>query len=225
MSFVLPEIVLQRAISNGIVKLKANEDILKGIFAQYETDELNSHYGTTYIDGIWDWFSNTKLPTVQSFSFDVQKVPCFSIHLASETDDETKVAAGDYFGMGEDNDEMVNPMTVMLDIGIHATNSKDHVLWMYYIVNYLLYKEKPLMRKLGLQLTTFSASEYNKDSQYMAENVWSRWVRFKCTVQNFLDGDDYTEIEDINVHLQNNRKDDIDDLELVPSVIPVITGE
>jgi len=220
MSFILPEVVLQRAIANGMVKLKSSESAFKNIFAQYESDELDPHYGTAYVNGIWSWFSDTTIPVVQSFSFDPQKVPCFSIHLASETDDEGKAAIGDYFGMGEDAEEGVNPMTVMLDIGIHATNSKDHVLWMYYIVNYLLYKEKKLMRKLGLQLTTFSASEYNKDSQYMAENIWSRWVRFKCNVQNFLDADEYDQIDDLEVHVQYDRKDDTDDSDLVPSVIP-----
>jgi hypothetical protein len=216
----MPEIVLQRAISNGIVKLKTNEDVFKGIFAQYMSEELDPYYGTEYVDGIWTWFSATKLPVVQSFSFDPQKVPCLSIHLASEQDDEGKAAAGDFFGMGENSDELVNPMTVMLDIGIHASKSKDHVLWMYYIVNYLLYKEKKLMRSLGLQLTTFSASEYNKDSQYMAENVWSRWVRFKCTVQNFLDDDDYTEIDSLTVNIQKDIKASTDNSELVPAVIP-----
>jgi len=219
MSFVLPEVVLQKTIANGIAKLKNNETIFRGIFAQYETDELMNHYGTEYVDSIWNWFTGARLPAVQSFSFDPQKVPCFSIHLASETDDEGKASIGDYFGMGEEADELVNPMSVMLDIGIHASKSKDHVLWMYYIVNYLLYKEKSSMRNLGLQLTTFSASEYNKDSQYMAENIWSRWIRFKCTVQNYLDDDDYTEINDVDIQIQYDRENDTEDLELVPPVL------
>ncbi len=46
---------------------------------------------------------------------------------------------------------------------------------------------------LGLQLYTFRASEYNKESKYMADNVWSRWIRFRCTVQNYLEGDQYVE--------------------------------
>ena len=210
MSFVMPEVVLQRAISTGIQKLKTNEDVFKGIFAQLSATELSPYYGDEYIDGVWTWFRDTKIPVLQSFSFDPDKVPCLSIHLASEQDDESKAAIGDFFGIGEEADEKVNVMTVMLDIGIHASNSKDHVLWMYYIINYLLYKEKPLMRKLGLQLTTFSASDYNKDSQYMAENMWSRWIRFKCTVQNFLDDDGYIEIEDVEVGIHAPLEEDPD---------------
>lgn len=219
MSFVMPEVVLQRAIANGIQKLKISEAVFKGIFAQFTCDELGPYYGTSYVDELWTWFKDEKVPVIQSFSFDPDKVPCFSIHLASEQDDESKAAIGDTFGMGTDADIHVNPMTIMLDIGIHASSSKDHVLWMYYILNYLLYKEKPLMRKLGLQLTTFSASEYNKDSQYMAENIWSRWIRFKCIVQNFLDDDDYSSIDEVDAQIQYGRVNDEDDSELVPPVI------
>jgi hypothetical protein len=66
------------------------------------------------------------------------------------------------------------------------------------------------MRKLGLQLTTFSASDYNKDSQYMAENIWSRWVRFKCTVQNYLEEDDYSEITEVDAGIYNSLEPDLD---------------
>ena len=27
----------------------------------------------------------------------------------------------------------------------------------------------------------------------MAENIWSRWIRFRCTVQHYIDGDKYIE--------------------------------
>jgi len=209
-SIIMAEVVLQRAIGNGLQKLKLSEEVFKGIFTQFTCTELEAYYGTSYVNELWTWFSGTNIPVLQSFSFDPQKVPCYSIHLASEQDDESKAAVGDFFGMGEEADEKVNVMTVMLDIGIHGSNSKDHVLWMYYILNYLLYKEKPLMRKLGLQLTTFSASEYNKDSQYMAENIWSRWVRFKCTVQNFLDDDGYSQIDNVEVGISVPLEEDPD---------------
>ena len=221
MGFIIAEVALQRAIANGIGKLKRNEANFRNIFSQYTCDILDPHYGESYVDDMWTWFTATKLPIMQAFSFDPDKIPCYSIHLASEADDESKASIGDYLGPEEYSDELVNPMTVMLDVGVHATQSKDHVLWMYYILNYVLYREKPLMRELGLQLTTFSASDYNKDSQYMAENIWSRWIRFRCTVQNRLaDGNDYYEIDNMNIDIQNNKIDDVENEELVPSIIP-----
>jgi hypothetical protein len=72
---------------------------------------------------------------------------------------------------------------------------------MYYILAYIFYKEKMTGHGLGLQLYTFRASDYNKESKYMADNVWSRWIRFRCTVQNYLDGEEYIEpILDLEVN-------------------------
>ena len=189
MSFAIPEVALQRMVQVGLKNLRANRTAFDCIFAVYLCDEMNASYGQTHIDKIWNWFSSTKLPTLQAWSFDPTRVPAYSIHLSDESEDESKAAMGDYWGMGEDAEIQVGVSTVSLDIGIHAEKSKDHVLWMYYILTYIFYKEKMLGRKLGMQLFTFRASDYTKESKYMADNVYSRWIRFRCTVQNYLDGD------------------------------------
>ena len=189
----LSEVALQRVIQVGLKNLRNNPEAFKDIFEQYNCEEMASSYGIPYIEKIYDWFNGTKLPVMQAFSFDTAKIPGISIHLADESEDESKAAMGDLWGMGQDNDILTGPVTVSIDIGIHADKSKDHVLWMYYIVLYILYKEKSLARKLGLQLYTYRANDYNKESKYMAENVWSRWVRFRCTVQHYIGGDTYIE--------------------------------
>ena len=189
MSMVLTEVALQRVIQIGIANLRANPAAFRNIFAQYSSDAMKASYGEAYIDKIQAWFNNTKVPVLQAWSFDPQKVPAISIHLADESEDESKASISDYFGMDEDSEVLVGAATVSLDIGIHADKTKDIVLWMYYIVVYILYKEKMTARSLGLQLYTYRANEYNKESKYMADNVWSRWVRFKCTVQHYIDGD------------------------------------
>jgi hypothetical protein len=153
------------------------------------------------------------VPVVQAWSFDATKIPCISIHLGNEVDDESKAAIGDYWGSDDVGEVLTNPMTVMLDIGIHADKSKDHVLWLYYMINHILYKEKSMFRDLGLQLTTFNASDYNKESKYMAENIWTRWIRFKCTVQNYIPGDeamtvDAVDVEEIRYSSNNDPEDD-----------------
>ena len=78
---------------------------------------------------------------------------------------------------------------------------------MYYILAYVFYKEKLLGRKLGLQLYTFRASDYNKESKYMADNVWSRWIRFRCTVQNYIDGDEYNTPDEFIIDLDTDNTD------------------
>ena len=192
MSMVLTEVALQRLIQIGIKNLRDNPVAFRDVFAQYNSPAMKASYGDKYIDQIVTWFNTSKLPIVQSWSFDPQRVPAISIHLADESEDESKAAMSDFFGMDENSEMLTGPATVSLDIGIHADKTKDVVLWMYYIVVYILYKEKMTGRGLGLQLYTFRANEYNKESKYMADNVWSRWVRFKCTVQHYVDGDTLT---------------------------------
>lgn len=189
MSMILTEVALQRVIQIGLNNLRANPAAFRDIFAQYASDAMKASYGETYIDKIQTWFNTSKLPVVQSWSFDPQRVPAISIHLADESEDESKAGMSDFYGDGENSEILTGPATVSLDIGIHADKTKDVVLWMYYIVIYILYKEKMVARGLGLQLYTYRANEYNKESKYMADNVWSRWVRFRCTVQHYVDGD------------------------------------
>lgn len=215
---VLTEVALQRVIQIGIANLRANPAAFREVFAQYSSDAMKASYGDAYIDKIQTWFNNTKLPVLQAWSFDPQKVPAVSIHLADESEDESKASVGDYFGMGEDSEILVGTATVSLDIGIHADKTKDIVLWMYYIVVYILYKEKITARGLGLLLYTYRANEYNKESKYMADNVWSRWVRFKCTVQHYVDGDVLT-IPTIDLEIDAASLNDENDIISISQII------
>jgi len=207
MAMVMPEVALQRMIQTGLKNLRADRNAFDCIFAQFLSPEMQASYGQAHIDSIYSWFTNTKLPVLQAWSFDGTRVPSFSVHLADESEDESKAAFGDFYGMGADSDILTGVSTVSLDIGIHADKSKDHVLWMYYILSYIFYKEKVLGRSLGLQLFTFRASDYNKESKYMADNVWSRWIRFRCTVENYLDGDEYIDpIVHVDVDATNGEE-------------------
>ena len=214
MSFVMPEIMLQRVIQIGIDNVRSDTEAFNDIFAQYLNDELTDDYGQTYIDQIREWFTTTKMPVVQAWSFNPDRIPCFSIHLASEQEDEAKAAIGDYWGDDEEGDGVLNTgaFTVFLDVGIHGNVDSDQVIWMYYVLSYILFKEKPLAQKLGLQLQTWNASDYNKERQYMGENIWTRWIRFKCTTTNLIKMEEKTEKEvevEVEVESGTDTSDDI----------------
>ena len=195
----MPEIVIQKVLDFGIKQLRANKAEFYDLFAQFTQDELNDDYGPKYLDELWKFFSTTKIPVVKAWSFNAQVIPCISVHLANETEDETKAGIGDLAGSFDDQGETgTGVFTAMVDIGIHANKAGDHVLWLYYIVAYILFKHKLMAHRLGLKLHTFSASDYNKDSNKMTENIWTRWVRFRCTTENFWDADRFIEIDDLN---------------------------
>lgn len=200
MGFVMPEIVIQKVLDYGMRRLRADKEAFYDLFNQFTYEELNSDYGQKYLDDVWKWFSTTKIPVVKAWAFNRQNIPSISVHLANETEDESKAAFADIGGIINDEGELgTGVFTVMVDIGIHANKAGDHVLWLYYITSYVLFKHKTMAEKLGLRLHTFSASDYNKDTSKMTENIWTRWIRFRCTTQNFWSADKYLEIEEVNV--------------------------
>jgi hypothetical protein len=206
MGWVMPEVVVQRVIQLGIRNLR-NEDpaIFNDIFSQYLSPEMGDDYGQSYVDSIRKWFYETKIPIVQAFSLNPQRIPSISIHLANEQEDEGKAAIGDFYGETENDVNNTGVFTVFVDIGIHGDKDSETVLWMYYIISYIMFKEKLIAERLGLRLHTWSASDYSKERQYMAENIWSRWIRFKCTTQNSLRSEVKQEVLDVETGIEFER--------------------
>lgn len=202
----MPEIVVQKVISHGISQLRKNKAEFYDLFDQFTQDELAADYGEKYLDEIWKWFSTTKIPVVKAWNMNVQNIPCISVHLANEVEDETKAGLYDMAGVFDDEGETgTGVFTAMVDIGVHANKAGDHVLWIYYMVAYILFKHKLMAHRLGLKLHTFSASDYNKDANKMTENIWTRWIRFRCTTQNFWSAEKFGDpVENINTEVAYN---------------------
>jgi hypothetical protein len=93
----------------------------------------------------------------------------------------------------------------MVDVGIHVAKGGDHVLWLYYITSYILFKYKPLAERWGLKLQTFSASDYSKDADKSMNSVWTRWVRFRCTTENYWAADPLKFIEEVSIEASVNN--------------------
>ena len=199
MAFVMPEIVVQRVIQQGLASLRQDPDAFNEIFAQFLCDEMKADYGQLYIDQIRNFFFTTKIPVLQAWSLNTQRIPCFSVHLAAENEDESKAAIGDFYGDSTDNTVSTGVFTVYIDIGIHGQKTGDIVIWMYYILAYIMFKEKQRAERLGLQLHTWSASDQQKVDQKLAENIWTRWVRFKVTTQNWLAKEPFVTVDDVDV--------------------------
>lgn len=221
MSWVLAEVVAQRVIQIGLKEIKANPLILDDIFGLYLEPEMESDYGQDYIDRLKKWFLETKIPVVQAWGLNTTRLPSYSIHLSNETEDESKAAMGDYFGgpneLGDDETSTTGTgvFNVMIDIGIHGNKQDDYVLWMYYILCYVLFKKKLLAERLGLRIHTYSASDYDYKRPLVGENIYTRWVRFKCTTQNFFDQDALDQVDDIETEIDASEIDDPDDSDKV----------
>lgn len=197
MSSILPQIAVHRILKQGMQDLKSDPSILDEVFAYYKCNELFKEYGEAQIDKIKQWISEVKIPVVQAWSMNPQLAPQISIKLGNEQEDESKSAIGDHWGMGEESDIGMASMLVYIDIRLHANRNSDEVLWMYHIVKYILFKRKRLAEKLGLQLHTFSATDYSREDVRLPENIFSRYIRLRTVVQDKWTADPYLDIEDI----------------------------
>jgi len=202
MIFILPQIALQRIIQEGFSIIKQNPELLDGIFSYYTMSDLDKDYGQAYIDKIKTWVTTTKIPIVQAWSMNAQQAPQISIKLASEQEDEGKAAIGDHWGDGEEANIGTSPFIVNLDIMLQGTKNSDEVMWLYYMTNYILFKRKRKMEAMGLQLSTFNASDYSKENGKLPDNVYARYIRFRAIVQNFWDAEDYLDINDLELGIK-----------------------
>lgn len=213
MAWVLPEIVVRKLLDSGIKELRKDREAFDNLFKQLTQDELDVEYGPDYVNQIWEWFSTTKIPVIQAWSFNAQKIPCISIHLANETEDESKAAMGDLLDKGLNHEIGTAVFTVMVDVGVHTARAGDQVLWMYYIVSYILFKYKLQFERLGLKLQTYSASDYAKDADKMGasgNNIWTRWIRFRCTTENFWAAEPLRKFEHVHTHQHIGQPPSID---------------
>jgi hypothetical protein len=72
-----------------------------------------------------------------------------------------------------------------VDIGFHANEEPQVVLWLYYIASWLFLRFKPVLEERGVQVHTWSASDFDRESKFIGEQIFSRWMRFQgdCTVE------------------------------------------
>lgn len=199
MPHVMPQVALHRIIKDGIAIIKSNPSVLDDIFQYFTCDPMNDSYGQTYIDNIKEWFTKTKIPVVQAWNLNMQQVPQIGIQLAQESEAEDKSAIGDHWDMGEEGNIGTSAFNVSLDVVLMGTKGSDEVLWLYYIVNYILFKRKRQAEELGLQLHTFAASDFARESMKFPEGIYARTIRFRALIQNFWDSEPYLDITDMEV--------------------------
>jgi len=219
---ILTQVALQRLLQAGIKAIKADLTILDQVFYGYTCPPMDVSYGQAYVDNIKTWFSQTKIPVVQAWGYNPEIMPMISVHLGSESEDEGRAAFGDFLGANPDSADAetgVNVFNISLDIGLHTSKNGDEVLWLYYITSYILFKNKRLAEYLGLQQQTFSATEYSKQSQYMTDNIWTRWIRFSCTVQNMWFGEPFITIDDLILNVDEEPVNNDQPLPLPPIII------
>lgn len=175
---IIPEIAAQNIIQVGINRLKDKREYFDEIFC-YLVDNpfMNIRYGKAWVDKQWNWFTQTKIRVLQSYSLSNQTVPSYSIKISSESEDVSKAAINDGYGFDDNGNELgIAAFSCAISIGIHADKSADQVIVMKRILNYILFKEKSLAQDFGIEIQTVSTSPHQKDDFKFPENIYSMYT-------------------------------------------------
>ena len=84
-----------------------------------------------------------------------------------------------------------------IDIGLHGHGDQNTVLWMYSIVRWTLLRFRPELENRCMDISTFAASDFKKDNQYLGENIFTRWIRFTARTRVTWDEDPQPQIDTI----------------------------
>jgi hypothetical protein len=207
MGFVLPEIAAQRLLQYGIDRLREDRVAFDDIFCYMNHPLMVEGYGANYVDKIWKWFNENNIPVVQAWGLTPDRIPCMSVGIQGEAEDESKAAMSDLAFIDEDGEigGQVNNVTII--IGLHANKSTDAVLWLNYIAKYILFKYKPLARDLGFILQSPSSSSWEKKMMTHPENIYTLNIMLRATVLNTWSADKYQEAD--SADLMEMNVDDI----------------
>ena len=95
-----------------------------------------------------------------------------------------------------------------VDIGIHGHADSNTVMWMYYMTAWIFLRFKPEIERRCMDLTTWSATDFKRDSQYLGDNIFSRWMRLSARTQSVWSEDPYDEIDTLVAQVNLPEVDD-----------------
>lgn len=134
----------------------------------------------------------------------------FRIDTTGEPPDMSKVTIKSFIDEGI-RKRGASYLQEQVDIGIHGHADSNTVMWMYYCTVWILLRFKSVIMQRCLDLTTFTASDFKRDSQYLGENIFSRWMRISARTQCTWYEDDLPQIDTIVANVEVDTDIDTDD--------------
>ncbi len=95
--FVLPELILESIIRDGIQNVKNNNDIIDSVFAQLTRAYNTQKYGTNELARIKTMINKVEIPVVYTYSEVDAKSPCFSIMLGTDDEEKRRAHLNDHY--------------------------------------------------------------------------------------------------------------------------------
>ena len=105
MSFILPELVIESVIRDGIAGLVNNPQVIDDIFASLKEPYNARKYGERELNRIKNLLSKKEISVVHNLNDVEAKVPCYSIQLGMDAEKQNESALSDL------SDEITEQMT------------------------------------------------------------------------------------------------------------------
>lgn len=77
----------------------------------------------------------------------------------------------------------VTPMFESIQIGIHAGENTNMAKYLYYMLIYFLQSRRMELENIGIQIHTFTVTEYAKVMDFLPDNIINRFVNFRARVE------------------------------------------
>ena len=158
---------------------------------------------------IRDFFKNSQVAIVQSFS-DVQaNLPCISIQLANDGEDQGLAMTDDFGGIDGvfdsdvparnriGRDQNIIHANTTINIGIHT---KEQLLtkYLYNITKYFILSAKEDLIRQNFIIATFRGSDFTRDASWQGDHVYTRFLNISGKTE-----DSWVNLNEIVASLDN----------------------
>ena len=155
-----------------------------------------------------EFFRNNEVAIVQSFS-DVQtNLPCISIQLANDGEDQGLALTDDFGGIDGTfdsdvpasdrlgRDENTIHANTVINVGIHT---KDQLLtkYIYHITKYFILSAKEDLIRQNFIIATFKGSDFSRDAGWAGDHVYTRFLNISGKTE-----DSWINLDEIVVQLE-----------------------
>jgi len=131
MSFVLPDLVIESVIRDGLANINKNPTIINNIFESLLANYNLRKYGEKELNRLREFVVKKQIKVVHSFGEIDTNVPCYSIQLGNDIEAKREARLGDFDGevtelFAEDSDEFQQTILVanQTPIKYEATSGK-----------------------------------------------------------------------------------------------------
>lgn len=95
MGFPIPDLIIESVIRDGMQNVRNDPEVLEDVFLSLTQPFASKKYGEAEIEKIKRMLQRKEISIVHAFSAVSAKIPCISIQLAEEVEDEKNAKLGD----------------------------------------------------------------------------------------------------------------------------------